>query len=176
MPNNKMSPELLFLTHGAIGRDAGPRPSLTARLAALLQAGRFDRMLAVGVPAPEGTALAAHETRLTSVAEREAIARSLRQAVHDAHNGGTPLCSRVPVHQANITAAEDVIDADHAAAAFAAAGERARHGAAATYCCPTATVRSTSSAAVTSRAVWAPPSRRCRSIPTARRRRRCGRR
>ena len=110
MPNNKMSPELLFFTHGAIGRDAGPRPSLTARLAALLQAGRLDRMLAVGVPAPEGTALAAHETRLTSVAEREAIARSLRQVVHDANNGGTPLCSRVPVHQANITAAEDVID------------------------------------------------------------------
>ena len=110
MPNNKMSPELLFFAHGATRRYAGPRPSLTARLVAILQAGRFDRMLAVGVPAPEGTALAAHETRLMSVDEREAIARSLRQAVHDAHNGGTPLCSRVPVHQANITAAEDVID------------------------------------------------------------------
>ena len=111
MPNNKISPEVLSTAHSAIRRDAGPQVSFVARLAARLQAGRFDRMIAVGVPAPAGTALAAHEARLTSSEEREAIARSLRQTVHDAHNGGTPLCSRIPVHRENIAAAEDVIDA-----------------------------------------------------------------
>ena len=111
MPNNKMSPEILSTAHSAIRRDASSRVSFAARVVARLRADRFDRMLAVGVPAPAGTALAAHEVRLKSPSEREAITRSLRQAVHDAHNGGTPLCSRVPVHQANVAAAEDVIDA-----------------------------------------------------------------
>ena len=45
------------------------------------------------------------------MAEREAVARTLRRAVHDAQAGGAPLLSRVPVHPNNIRAAEDLIDA-----------------------------------------------------------------
>jgi hypothetical protein len=110
MQNNKISPEILS-AGDAIRRDAAARASLAARLTARLRAGRFDRMLAVGVPAPQGSALAVHQARLTSAAEREAIARSLRQSVLDARTGGMPMSSRVPVHEDNITEAEDLIDA-----------------------------------------------------------------
>ncbi len=61
------------------------RPSVRARMTARLRAARFDRALAVGVPAPAGSALAAHAARLTSVAERQAVARALRRAVRDAN-------------------------------------------------------------------------------------------
>jgi hypothetical protein len=81
-----------------------------ARLTARLHARRFDGMLAVGVRAPAGSALAVHAERLISRAEREAIARSLRQAVHDAHHGRTALSSQVPLHRENIVAAADLID------------------------------------------------------------------
>src|SRR6478752_9029043 len=60
------------------------RPAVRARMTARLRAGRFDRALAVGVPAVAGSALAAHAARLTSVAERQAVARALRRAVRDA--------------------------------------------------------------------------------------------
>ena len=95
----------------SVRRAAAPRPSLAARLTARLRAHQFDRQLAVGVPAPAGSALAVHQARLTSVAEREAVARTLRRAVHEARAGGDPLSSRVPVHPNNIRAAEDLIDA-----------------------------------------------------------------
>ena len=62
-------------------------------------------------PHPAGSALAAHEARLTSSTEREAIARSLRATVADARGRGLLLSSRVPLHVPNIAAAEDVIDA-----------------------------------------------------------------
>ena len=84
---------------------------MRSRLTARLLAGRLDGLLAVGVPAPAGSALAAHEARLTSSAEREAIARSLRATVADARGRGLLLSSRVPLHVPNIAAAEDVIDA-----------------------------------------------------------------
>jgi hypothetical protein len=48
---------------------------------------------------------------LTSVAEREAVARTLRRVVTEVHAGGGPLSSRVGLHTTNIEAAEDVIDA-----------------------------------------------------------------
>ena len=111
MPNNKISPDLLSAASDVLRRAAAPRPSLAARLTARLKAHQFDRQLAVGVPAPAGSALAVHQARLTSVAEREAVARTLRRAVHDAQAGGAPLLSRVPVHPNNIRAAEDLIDA-----------------------------------------------------------------
>ena len=57
-------------------RRGQPRPSVRARMTARLRAARYDRALAVGVPAPAGSALAAHAARLTSVAERHAVARS----------------------------------------------------------------------------------------------------
>jgi hypothetical protein len=110
MPNNKISPDLLSAASDVRRRSAELRPSLAARVTAWLRASQFDRQLAVGVPAPAGSALAVHQTRLTSMAEREAIAWALRQAVHGAHAGGTPLSSRIPLHPTNIAAAEDLID------------------------------------------------------------------
>jgi hypothetical protein len=110
MPNNKISPDLFSAASDVRRRSAAPRPSLMARLTARLRAHQFDRQLAVGVPAPAASALAVHEARLTSVAERESVAWALRHAVHDARAGGTPLSARIPVHPTNIPAAEDLID------------------------------------------------------------------
>lgn len=91
-------------------REAAPRASIGARLTARLHARRFDRMLAVGMRGPAGSALTVHAERLVSRAERETIARSLRQAMHDAHHGRTAPCSRVPLHRERIVAAADLID------------------------------------------------------------------
>ena len=84
--------------------------SVHARMTALLRAGRFDRALAVGVPAPVGSALAVHAARLTSVAERQAVAGGLRRAVRDAKGARAPQSGRVPVHRANIASAEAQIE------------------------------------------------------------------
>ena len=94
----------------AIRRDDTPRASVGTRLVARLRAGKFDRMLAVGVPAPAGSALAVHAARLTSADEREAIAGALRRSVEDARNLDARLSSRVPLNVPNIAAAEDRID------------------------------------------------------------------
>lgn len=110
MPNNKISPDV-FSAARTTRMVPTPRPSVTARMTARLRAGRFDRQLAVGVPAPAGSALAVHVARLTSQAEREAVARSLRQAVRDARAGGTLMSSRIPLNLSNIVAAEELIDA-----------------------------------------------------------------
>jgi hypothetical protein len=85
------------------------RPSIRACVTARLRAARFDRALAVGVPAPAGSALAAHAARLTSVAERQAVARTLRRVVRDATDTRATR-SGVPMHSANIAAAEPLID------------------------------------------------------------------
>jgi hypothetical protein len=111
MADNKFPADVLSTIHATARPDARPRPSLTARLTARLRSGRLDRLIAVGVPAPKGSALAAHEARLTSPVERQAIARTLRLALRDAQVGGLVQSSRLPVHIPNITAAEDVIDA-----------------------------------------------------------------
>ena len=86
------------------------RPSIRARLTARLRAARFDRALAVGVPAPAGSALAVHAARLTSVAQRQAVARALRRAVRDATDTRATRCGRVPMHRANIASAQALID------------------------------------------------------------------
>jgi hypothetical protein len=108
MSDNEISREVLSASHDAMC-DATIRASLIARVTARLRADKFDHQLAVGVPAPAGSALAVHQARLTSTAEREAIARSLRLAVHDAHTAAV-FSSRIPVHRRNIAAAEDLID------------------------------------------------------------------
>jgi hypothetical protein len=109
MPNNK-SPDLPSTASDVVRHTPAPRPSLAARVTARLRAHRLDRQLAVGVQAPAGSALAVHQARVTSVAEREAIARALRLAERDARAGGNPRSSRIPVHPTNIAAAEDLID------------------------------------------------------------------
>jgi hypothetical protein len=111
MPNNKISPDLFSTVGDGLRRTIAPRPSLMARVTARLRAYQLDRQLAVGVPVPAGSALAVHQARLTSVAEREAVARTLRRAVDDTHAGGAPLSSRVSMHPINIRAAEQLIDA-----------------------------------------------------------------
>ena len=78
-------------------------------MTARLRAGRY-RALAVGVPAPAGSALAAHAARLTSVAERQTVARVLRRAVRDAKDTRATQSGRVPMHRANIASAEALID------------------------------------------------------------------
>lgn len=111
MKDNKISAQNPSTTYATAGVDENPRARFTARLSARLQAGKFDRLVAVGVRGPAGSALAAHEQRLTSGVEREAIAHALRQALADARTGEAPLSSRVPLNIPNVTAAEDVIDA-----------------------------------------------------------------
>jgi len=86
------------------------RPSIRACVTARLRAARFDRALAVGVPAPAGSALAVHAARLTAVAERHAVARALRRAVRDAKDTRATQSGRVPMHRANIASAEALID------------------------------------------------------------------
>ena len=115
MADNKIPADVLSIfSYAPAGTraEALPRPSMRSRLTARLLAGRLDRLLAVGAPAPAGSALAAHEARLTSsggtggnrtVAARDGLA--------DARGRGLLLSSRVPLHVPNIAAAEDVIDA-----------------------------------------------------------------
>ncbi len=94
----------------AVRRDEAPRISYGTRVMARLLATKFDRMLAVGVPAADGSPLAVHAARLTSVDEREAVAHSLRRALADARNRDALLSSRIELNVPNITAAEDRID------------------------------------------------------------------
>ncbi|MGV0801421.1 hypothetical protein ABQF26_30910, partial [Mycolicibacterium elephantis] len=89
----------------AVNAEAVDRASLAARLTARLRAAKFDRLIAVGVPARDGSALAVHYARLTSADERAAVARALRRAVRDATSGGPLMSSRIPMHVPNITAA-----------------------------------------------------------------------
>ncbi|OBB29173.1 hypothetical protein A5792_20450 [Mycolicibacterium peregrinum] len=93
-------------------RAPAPRhPSIRARLTARIRSGRLDAMLAVGVPTPHGSAIAARAARLTSISEREAIARVLRRCVHESANDTIVWSSRIPLHRKNIAAAETTIDA-----------------------------------------------------------------
>ena len=79
-------------------------------MAARLRAARFDRALAVGVRARAGSALAVHAARLSSVAQRQAVARALRRAVRGATDTRATRSARVPMHRANIAAAQALID------------------------------------------------------------------
>ncbi|MBN3459698.1 hypothetical protein JNN96_37335 [Mycobacterium sp. DSM 3803] len=88
-------------------------PSLRARFVARWRSARLDALLAVGVPAPAGSALAVRAARLTSMAEREAIARALRHVVREAarqQECGFLMTARIPLHHQNIAAAVDIID------------------------------------------------------------------
>jgi hypothetical protein len=108
MPDKKRF-DVLFLSQVNTPSVSLPRVTMGARLAARMRAAKYDRMLAVGVRAPAGSALSAHEARLTSMAEREAVARALRRALTDARDGAG-LSSRVPLNIPNLIAAEQVVD------------------------------------------------------------------
>ena len=96
--------------HDAARRDDAMRVRFGTRVIARVLAGKFDRMLAVGVPAPQGSALAVHAARLMSVHEREVVARSLRRTVDDAYSRNALRTSRTALHVPNIKAAKDRID------------------------------------------------------------------
>jgi hypothetical protein len=99
-------------THTPVAdRRTTARPSIRARLIARLQPGKLDAMLAVGASTPAGSALAVRAARLTSIAEREDIARVLRHVLHETTRDATMWSSRVPLHCTNIAAAEEMIDA-----------------------------------------------------------------
>jgi hypothetical protein len=83
---------------------------LWAHLAARVRPGHFDRLLAAGAVVEEGTALAVRADRLTSVPEREAVARTLRQCIADAYSESPFRPSRVELNASGVIAAEDIID------------------------------------------------------------------
>jgi hypothetical protein len=83
---------------------------LWAHLAARLQPGHFDRLLAAGAVPEEGTALAMRAARITSVPEREAVARTLRRCIADAYTDSAFRSRRIELNAAKIVAAEDIID------------------------------------------------------------------
>src|SRR6476661_8628648 len=107
IPLGFLSPTQINL---AARRDDTSRVPYGTRVMARLLAAKFDRMLAVGVRPTEGSPLAVHATRLTSVDEREGIAASLRRAVNDARDAHAPVSTRVPLNVPDIVAAEDRID------------------------------------------------------------------
>lgn len=84
--------------------------SPTHRLLIRLFAARYDRMLASGAPVPVGTPLELHTQRITGVAEREALARSLRRSLAEARKPLTMWTTRSWLHRPNVVAAEDLID------------------------------------------------------------------
>jgi hypothetical protein len=110
MPDKRFPLDVHFSAPPGPRRATTSHSSLTARLVARLRYAKYDHALAVGVRPTAGSPLAAHALRLTSVAEREAVARTLRRALDDSRDG-VLFSARIPLHIPNITAAEDLIDA-----------------------------------------------------------------
>ncbi len=80
------------------------------RLRARLFAGRLDRELDAGAVPMPGSALAAHVARLTTVDEREALARALRHAMAEAHHAAAGVPLRIPVNWESMLPCRDVVD------------------------------------------------------------------
>jgi hypothetical protein len=83
---------------------------LWARVVAWLRPGHYDRRLCGGATVLAETPLAFHAERLTSVRERESVARSLRRCIDDAHSGSAFRSVRPEIDSVHIVAAEDIID------------------------------------------------------------------
>ncbi|BBY15939.1 hypothetical protein [Mycolicibacterium litorale] len=84
--------------------------TLQARLFAAVRASRLDAELAVGAAVAPGTALAVRATRLSTRRKREAMARTLCDAVSDSRDSTALRGLRNPVHRTNVAAARPVID------------------------------------------------------------------
>lgn len=84
---------------------------LWVRIVAWLRARHFDRRLAAGATVRADTPMAIHADKVTSVAEREAIARALRRSVTDAYSGSPFRSARIEINAREVVAAEDIIDA-----------------------------------------------------------------
>jgi hypothetical protein len=86
------------------------RPSLTARLQARTFAAKYDRQVAAGVVPQPGTPLAAHVARLTSVKERENVARAFRRVLQGGPQARAAVQLRIPMFSNRISDCRDVID------------------------------------------------------------------
>lgn len=83
---------------------------LWARVVAWLRPGHYDRRLSLGAIVHAATPLAFHAERLTSVRERESVARAFRRCIEDAHGGSAFRSVRPEINAGEIIAAENVID------------------------------------------------------------------
>lgn len=90
-------------------RSTSATGSLTTRLIARVCAGRYDDQLSLGFAGKPGSPTAIHAARLESDHERQNIARTLSRFIADAQDGRVWLTARVPVHGANIRAAQATI-------------------------------------------------------------------
>lgn len=81
-------------------------------LAETIFARRFDRKLVAGDPPEPGSPLALHIARLTSMREREQLARVLERTIRDAHavSPPPPMSARVPLARARVVAAESHLE------------------------------------------------------------------
>ena len=83
---------------------------LWARIVAWLRPGHYDRRLSFGATVHPDTPLALHAERLTSVRERESVARAFRRCIDDAHCGSAFRSVRPEIDAVHVVAAEDIID------------------------------------------------------------------
>ena len=81
-----------------------------SRFVAWLRPGHYDRRLSGGATVHADTPLAFHAERLTSVRERESVARSLRRCIDDAHDASPFRSVRPEINAGEIVAAETIID------------------------------------------------------------------
>jgi hypothetical protein len=79
-------------------------PTLVARLRVRFLAARLDRDLEAGILPEPGSALVLHMARVTSVEERQALARSLRHVVSDPCDTSRVVPIRVPFHAQRVAA------------------------------------------------------------------------
>jgi hypothetical protein len=84
--------------------------ALSSRLKARLFAGRLDREVEVGIVPLPGSSLAVHIARLTSVEEREALSRTMREALSELRRDRRGFSPRIPVHPERLASCRGVID------------------------------------------------------------------
>ncbi|TDO12305.1 hypothetical protein EV580_4031 [Mycobacterium sp. BK086] len=93
-----------------VSADSGTGATIGARLRARFFAGRLDRDVEAGIVPLPGSSLGLHLVRLTSVDEREALARTLRHALDEMRFGRQGISSRIPIHPQRLASCRDVID------------------------------------------------------------------
>ena len=86
------------------------RPSLAARLQARLFASRLNREVEAGAVVVPGTPLAVHVARLTSVQQRQALARGLCRAVDATDSPRQGVSVPFPIHSGRVAGCRSEID------------------------------------------------------------------